>query len=145
MSATAWRQVFHIVHLLASVANTEQYGCGRHMVPAGRCHGAHSASVHECFTPTLPRMPDFLERWSAVPSTIARFGSMWLLFVGVSKICCLQRSPKTLAHLKNNIRQAVADIPVDTLERMEWNFQERLTQCIDNNGRHLPDIVFKTV
>lgn len=51
--------------------------------------------------------------------------------------------PTTLAHLKNNIRQAIANIPVDMLEKVERNFRIRLTQCIENNGRHLSDIIFK--
>jgi hypothetical protein len=52
--------------------------------------------------------------------------------------------PRTLDHLKNNIRQAIASIPVNMLESVERNLRSRLTQCIDNNGRHLHDIVFKT-
>ena len=40
--------------------------------------------------------------------------------------------PRTRAHLKNNIRQAVANIPFDMLERVERNFRVRLTQCIEN-------------
>ncbi|KAL1487854.1 hypothetical protein ABEB36_015504 [Hypothenemus hampei] len=52
--------------------------------------------------------------------------------------------PRTLPHLKNNIRQAIANIPIDMLERVERNYRIRLTQCIENNGRHLSDIIFKT-
>ena len=52
--------------------------------------------------------------------------------------------PNNLNHLKNNIRAAVANIPIEMLERVYTNFRKRLTQCIDNNGHHLPDILFKT-
>ena len=52
---------------------------------------------------------------------------------------------RTLAHLKDNIRQAIANIPVDILERVARNFENRVAQCIDNGGRHLADIIFKTV
>ena len=55
--------------------------------------------------------------------------------------------PRTLLHLKDNIRRAIADIglPVNMLERVEENFKKRVAQCIDNGGRHLVDIIFKTV
>lgn len=53
--------------------------------------------------------------------------------------------PRTLAHLKANIRQGIAGIPNAVLNRVDGNFRNRLTQCIDNEGRHLPDIIFKTV
>ncbi|XP_057675297.1 uncharacterized protein LOC130905701 isoform X2 [Corythoichthys intestinalis] len=52
--------------------------------------------------------------------------------------------PSTLSHLKNNIRRAVANIPIDMLERVDQDFRVRLTQCIEKNGRHLTDIIFKT-
>lgn len=53
--------------------------------------------------------------------------------------------PRTLPHLKNNIRQAIANIPADMLERVQRNFRNRLTQCINNEGRHLNDVIFKTI
>jgi hypothetical protein len=53
--------------------------------------------------------------------------------------------PRTLDHLKNNIRQAIANILVNMLESVERIFRSTLTQCIDNNERHLHDIVFETV
>ena len=52
--------------------------------------------------------------------------------------------PRTLAHLKTNIRNAIAEIPVDMLQRVARNFRNRLNQCIDNGGRHLTYVIFKT-
>lgn len=52
--------------------------------------------------------------------------------------------PRTLQHLKDNIRQAIAQIPVDMLERVERNFKTRVNQCIAGDGRHLTDVIFKT-
>ena len=52
--------------------------------------------------------------------------------------------PQTLFHLKN-ICNANADIPVSMLERVEENFKKRVSQCIDNGGHHLSDVIFKTV
>jgi transposase-like protein len=53
--------------------------------------------------------------------------------------------PQTLEDLQNNIRTEIANIPVNMLERVDQNFRNRLNQCIDNGGRHLKDILFKTV
>ena len=52
--------------------------------------------------------------------------------------------PRTLAHLKTNIRNAIAEILVDMLQRVARNFRNRLNQYIDNGGRHLTDVMFKT-
>ena len=52
--------------------------------------------------------------------------------------------PRTLAHLKTNIWNAIAEIPVDMLQRVARNFRNRLIQYIDNGGRHLTDVISKT-
>ena len=53
--------------------------------------------------------------------------------------------PRTLCQLKNNIRAAIADISTtDMLEKVDRNFKIRLSQCIDEDGGHLRDVVFKT-
>jgi hypothetical protein len=44
-----------------------------------------------------------------------------------------------LPHLKNNTRQAI----VNMHRRVERKFKNRLTECIDNEGRHLSDVIFK--
>ena len=53
--------------------------------------------------------------------------------------------PRTLQDLKANIRAEIANISNDMLEKIMSNARSRLTQCIDNGGRHLPDMIFKTV
>jgi hypothetical protein len=50
----------------------------------------------------------------------------------------------TLQALKEAIIQAVAAIPPEMTRRTMDNFRERLRQCVNNGGRHLPDIIFKT-
>ncbi|KAG5317980.1 TC3A transposase, partial [Pseudoatta argentina] len=53
--------------------------------------------------------------------------------------------PRTIDHLKNNIRDAIANIPIDMLRRVDENFKKRLNQCMRDGGRHLTDVIFKTV
>jgi hypothetical protein len=58
-----------------------------------------------------------------------------------SKVC--EKKPKTTEDLKQNIREAVAAIPPTMLQRVMQNFQKRLRECVDNNGRHLTDTIFR--
>ncbi|GFT63962.1 retrovirus-related Pol polyprotein from transposon TNT 1-94 [Trichonephila clavipes] len=51
---------------------------------------------------------------------------------------------KTLEDLRNNIRAETDNVPVDMLEKVTQSFQNRLPHCIDNGGRYLTDIEFKT-
>ena len=53
--------------------------------------------------------------------------------------------PRTLEALKDNIRANILQIPVEMLERVHENFRQRLTQCLDCEGRHLADTLFKTM
>lgn len=53
--------------------------------------------------------------------------------------------PRTLEDLKANIQEETANIPIAMLERVMRNARIRFVQCIDNGGRHLSDMIFKTV
>lgn len=53
--------------------------------------------------------------------------------------------PRSLLDLKANIREEIANLPADTLVRVIANTRNRYMQCKDNGGRHLPDMIFKTV
>ena len=51
--------------------------------------------------------------------------------------------PRTAADLKWNIRNEIAAIPGVMLQRVMWNFRERLQECVNNNGQHPMDMLFK--
>jgi hypothetical protein len=53
--------------------------------------------------------------------------------------------PNTLEDLRNNIEAEIGRIPVDMLVRVHENFRKRMQQCVDSEGRHLPDTLFKTM
>ena len=55
------------------------------------------------------------------------------------------RLPGTIEQLKEAIRQEVAAIPPAMTRKAIDNFRERLQQCVINNGRHLSDVIFKSV
>ena len=64
---------------------------------------------------------------------------------GYLKSLVYKDRPHTLEHLQNNIKTEIANIPVDMLEKVDKSFRNRLHQCINNGGKHLKDIIFKTV
>ena len=51
--------------------------------------------------------------------------------------------PHTLEELKLRIREEIAAIPLEMCLRAAENFRHRLQQCIDADGHHLPDTIFK--
>ena len=64
--------------------------------------------------------------------------------MGVPQVTCLVLSikPRTLNGLKESIRQQIIQINRHLLARVEANVRNRLQQCFDANGRHMPDIIF---
>ena len=86
---------------------------------------------------------------------IARFGDVpWALrspdlttcdfFLGYSKSRVYAHKPHTLNELKEAIRQEISPIDRQFLARVMDDFKERLENCIQQDGRHLIDIIFKT-
>jgi hypothetical protein len=54
-----------------------------------------------------------------------------------------KKKPRTTVDLKQNIREEVAAISPNMLQRVKQNLQKRSGECVDNKGRHLTDTVFK--
>jgi hypothetical protein len=51
-----------------------------------------------------------------------------------------EKKPRTMVDLKQNIREKVAAISPNMLQRVKQNFQKRLGKCVDK-GCHLTDTV----
>ena len=51
--------------------------------------------------------------------------------------------PRTIEALKQRIRNEIKAIPVNMLREVMQNFQARLQKCINFNGGHLANVVFK--
>jgi len=54
-----------------------------------------------------------------------------------------EKKLRTTVDLKQNIREEVAAISPNMLQRVKQNLQKRLGKCVDNNGRHLTDTIFR--
>ena len=50
--------------------------------------------------------------------------------------------PRTIDELKEAIRREILTIPISMLEDVMENFQNRLQECINEEGSQLIDIVF---
>ena len=59
-----------------------------------------------------------------------------------AKVC--EQRPLTLEALKEAIRQEVAAITPEMILKVTDNYRETLHQCINIQGRHLSDVLFKT-
>jgi hypothetical protein len=62
---------------------------------------------------------------------------------GYLKAKVYKHRPRNLLILKEAIRTEIRRIPQEMLERVLRNFTSRLLQCLDNDGHHLADIIFK--
>jgi len=51
-----------------------------------------------------------------------------------------EKKPKTTVDLKQNIREEVAAVSLNMLQRVMQNFQKSLGECVDK-GRHLTDTI----
>ena len=63
--------------------------------------------------------------------------------LGVFEIVCLHK-PRTLNDLKEAIRQEIRPIDRQLLAHVMDDLKKRLENCIQEDGRHLTDIIFKT-
>ena len=63
---------------------------------------------------------------------------------GYLKAKVYEQRPLTLEALKEAIRQEVAAITPEMILKVMDNYRERLHQCINIQGRHLSDVLFKT-
>jgi hypothetical protein len=51
--------------------------------------------------------------------------------------------PRTIVDLKERIHLEINNITLATLHNVMGSFGVRLSQCVANQGRHLPDTIFK--
>jgi hypothetical protein len=65
-------------------------------------------------------------------------------FWGYLKAQVYQHRPQTLEGLKEEITQELAAIPPEMTSMIMEKYRERLNQCINNERRHLSDVVFKS-
>ena len=69
--------------------------------------------------------------------------SQYFFLWGYLKSKLYEKKPRTAVDFKQNIREEVASVSPNMLQRVMQNFQKRLGECVDNKGRHLTDTIFR--
>lgn len=54
------------------------------------------------------------------------------------------RKPRNLIELKEAIREEISLIEEETIVKVTENFEERLLMCINEDGQHLTEVIFRT-
>ena len=62
---------------------------------------------------------------------------------GYLKSKVFETRPATIQDLKVWIQKEIRAITPAVLRRVSENFRSRLTQCLQNDGRHFPELIFK--
>ena len=63
---------------------------------------------------------------------------MW----GAVKDKCYADKPETIDALKDNIREAIGDIQLHTIDNVLKNWNDRVTYCMASRSSHLNEIIF---
>ena len=72
------------------------------------------------------------------------FKSVRFFLWGYLKSKVYSNRPQSIKQFKDAIRQEITAIPHEMTRWVIDNFRERHRQCVDNNGSHLTDLIFKT-
>ena len=61
---------------------------------------------------------------------------------GAVKDKCYADKPKTIDVLKDNIREAIGEIQLHTIDNVLKNWTDRVVYCMANRDSHLNEIIF---
>ena len=61
---------------------------------------------------------------------------------GTVKDKCYADKPETIDALKDNIREAIGEIQLHTIDNVLKNWTDRVGYCMANRGSHLNEIIF---
>jgi hypothetical protein len=54
-----------------------------------------------------------------------------------------EKKPRAMTNLRQNIREEVATVSPNMLQRVMQNFQKHLGERVDNKGRYITDTIFR--
>ena len=123
---------------------------GRHSFPLGWplstkwCHSAHCKRVNDHCSKHVSRAPHFPFRRRAVIPCSPDLSTCDFFVWGYLKSHVYTHKPRTLNDLKEAILQEIRPIDRQLLARVMEDFKKRLENCIQEDGRRLTDIIFKT-
>ena len=94
-------------------------GYWQHLGSTGRCYVPHSRSYTRCFAPCFWRPHYQLQSW-------CRLATSELWFDSLTE--CYADKPETIDALEENIREAIPDIKLHTIDNMLKNWTDRVQQ-----------------
>ena len=104
--------------------------------------GATAHTANESMTIVFETYFPFRRR--AVAPSLSRSFNVCFFLWGYLKSRVYTHKPHTLNDLKEAIRQEIRPIARQLLARVMDDFKKRLENCIQEDGRHLTDIISKT-
>ena len=119
-------------------------GRRRCVVSTRRSYGLHSTGLDGIVERTLPWPPHLSHRRSPLAGALSRFGFMRLLPMGLFQVYRSQRSTTDPSSPEDKYSERHRRNTGGHASEVVRNFTNRLNQCIDNGGRHLTDVIFKT-
>ena len=96
----------------------------------------HSWSYTRCLVPCFWRSHYQPASWCRLATSELRFDTVGLLFVGISVL------PEIIDTLKHNIREAIGEIQLHTINNVLKNWNDRVGYCMASQGSHLNEIIF---
>ena len=117
-------------------------GYWQHLFSTGRCYVPHSRSYTRCFghcfeDRIISRSADVI--WP--PRSCDLTPLDYYLWSAV-KDKCYANKPETIDTLNDNIREAICEIQLHTIDNVLKNWNDRVGYCMASRGIHLNEITF---
>ena len=94
----------------------------QHLVSTGRRYVPHSRSYTRCFAPCFWRSPYQPQSWCRLATSELRSDTVGLFYLwGAVKDKCYAAKPETINALKDNIREAIGEIQLHTIDNVFKN------------------------
>ena len=103
---------------------------------------ATQPKLHSCFAPYFWSSHYQPQSWRRLAKTELRFDTVGLYLWGAVKDKCYAYKPETIDALKDNIREAIGEIQLRTIDNVLKNLTDRVSYCMASRGSHLNEIIF---
>ena len=109
------------------------------------CHSAHCKRVNDHCSKHVSRAPHFPFRWRAVAPSLSRSFNVWFFSLGLFEIACLYSHTPYVEWFEGSHPSEIRPIDRQSLARVmdDLEKKKRLENCIQEDGRHLTDIILK--
>ena len=115
----------------------------QHLVLTGRRYVLYSRSYTRCFAPYFWRSHYQPQNWCRLATSKLRIDTVGLLFVECRQRYVLhQNKPEIIDGLKDNNREAIGEMRLQTIDNVLKNWTYRVGFCMASRGIYLNEIIF---